>query len=58
MKEGKFTGGRAETFGLKSKGVDYIYDENNKGLIPDNVHAKVEEIRDKIIKGEIVVPFQ
>jgi basic membrane protein A len=58
MKEGTFDGGRAVTFGLKSNGVDYVYDDNNKNLIPDAIHARVEEIRKKIIAGEIVVPYQ
>ena len=57
-KNGEFRGGRAAIFGLKSKGVDYVYDDNNKGLISDPVRARVEEIRGKIISGEIVVPFQ
>ncbi len=58
MKNGTFHGGRAAVFGLASKGVDYVYDENNKNLIPDDVHTKVEEIRAKIIAGEISVPFE
>ena len=56
VKEGTFKGGRAETFGLKSKGIDYIYNDKNKNLIPDSVHNKVEEIRQKIINGEINIP--
>jgi len=55
-KEGRFEGGKAVTFGLKSGGVNYVYDEHNKNLIPDDVHQKVEEIRKKIISGEITVP--
>ncbi len=55
-KEGTFKGGVAAIFGLKSKGVDYVYDNNNKALIPETVHAQVEEIRDKIISGAIPVP--
>jgi len=58
VKEGTFTGGRAVRFDLKSNGIDYVYDENNKGMIPDDVHQKVEAIRNKIISGEIVVPAQ
>ncbi|HEY6191985.1 MAG TPA: BMP family ABC transporter substrate-binding protein [Bacteroidota bacterium] len=58
QKEGKFPGGRAVMFDIRSKGVDYIYDEHNKALIPDNVHSKVEEIRSKIISGEIKVSYQ
>jgi len=54
--DGTFKGGRAETHGLKSKGVDYVYNDKNKNLIPDEVHIKVEEIRQDIISGRISVP--
>jgi basic membrane protein A len=57
-KEGTFHGGVATIFGLKSRGVDYVYDNNNKNLIPDDIHSRVEEIRNKIISGEITVPVQ
>lgn len=57
-KDGTFKGGRAETFGLKSKGVDYIYNDKNKNLIPETVHQRVEEIREKIIDGKINVPTE
>lgn len=56
VKANTFTGGRAAIFDLKTKGIDYVYDEYNKPLIPDDVHKKVELIRDKIISGEISVP--
>ena len=55
-KNEKFTGGKAEVFGLKSKGVDYIYNEKNKSLITDEVRKKVEEIREQIIAGKIIIP--
>ena len=55
-KNGKFTGGKAEIYGLKSKGVDYIYNEKNKSLISDEVRKKVEEIREQIIAGKINIP--
>ncbi|MCX7834150.1 MAG: BMP family ABC transporter substrate-binding protein [Ignavibacteria bacterium] len=51
---GNFKGG-VKNIGLKEKGVNYVYDDNNKHLIPENVHKKVEEIREKIINGEIIV---
>ncbi|MBI1803489.1 MAG: BMP family ABC transporter substrate-binding protein [Ignavibacteriae bacterium] len=57
-KESTFVGGRAMIFDLKSNGVDYVYDQNNKSLIPDDVHTKVEETRRKIVSGEITVPYQ
>jgi basic membrane protein A len=55
-KEGRFEGGKVQTFGLKSGGLNYVYDENNRSLIPDVVHQKVEEIRKKIVDGNIKVP--
>ena len=57
-KEGTFQGGVATILGLKLRGVDYVYDDNNKSMIPDDIHSKVEEIRNKIISGAIAVPFQ
>jgi basic membrane protein A len=44
------------SFGLKEGGVGYIYDDRNKGLIPDSVHARVEQLRQDIIAGRIKVP--
>lgn len=55
-KDGTFTGGRAETFGLKSKGVDYIYNDKNQNFITKDIRTKVEAIRDEIINGKIVPP--
>jgi basic membrane protein A and related proteins len=54
FKEGKFSSG-VKSLGLKEKGVDYIYNEKNKELIPDDIRKKVEEVREKIINGEIKV---
>jgi len=53
-----FRGGMSIKFDLKSKGIDYVYDDNNKNLISENVRVRIEEIRNKIINGEIYVPFQ
>lgn len=52
--EGKFNGG-FHVFGLDKDGVAYAMDDNNKGLIPDDVLLKVEEAKKKIIAGEIKV---
>ncbi len=57
-RDGTYKGGRAETFDLKSKGIDYVYDEHNKSLISDSVRARVEDIRAKIIRNEIPVPYR
>lgn len=54
FKDNSFTKG-VKTLGLKDKGVDYVYDESNKNLIPEDVHKKVEDARAKIISGEIKV---
>lgn len=57
-KDGTFKGGRVETYGLKSKGVDYIYNDKNKNLITDEVHNKAEQLRKEIIDGKITVPVK
>ena len=54
---GKFEGG-VRIFGLREKGVDYVYDDHNRGLIPEAVRARVEALRQKIIAGEIQVPSE
>jgi basic membrane protein A and related proteins len=55
VKAGTFAGG-IYSFGLKEGGVGYVYDDNNRHLIPDSVHARVEELRQEIIAGRITVP--
>ncbi|MEP6944315.1 MAG: BMP family ABC transporter substrate-binding protein [Acidobacteriota bacterium] len=52
--DGKFEGG-IHSFGLEKDGVAYAMDDNNKGLIPDDVILKVEDAKKKIIAGEIKV---
>lgn len=54
--DGTFKGGTVAYYGLKEGGVDAAMDENNKGLIPDDVLKQVDELRQKVISGEIVVP--
>jgi basic membrane protein A len=55
VKEGRFQGG-IEQFGLKENGVGYIYDANNRALIPDSVRTRVEALRQDIVAGRIKVP--
>jgi basic membrane protein A and related proteins len=55
VKDGKFTGG-IYSFGLKEGGVGYIYDDNNRHLIPDDIRARVEALKQEIIDGRIKVP--
>ena len=54
FKENKFTGG-IKTYGLKDNGVGYVYDANNKKLIPDDVKVKLDAIKNKLVSGEIKV---
>jgi basic membrane protein A len=55
VKEGTFRGGIYQ-LGLKEGGVGYVYDEHNRALIPDAVHARVEHLKQDIIAGKIKVP--
>jgi basic membrane protein A len=55
VKDGTFTGGIYQ-YGLAEQGVGYIYDKNNEKLIPPDVHARLEQLRQEIIAGRIVVP--
>lgn len=55
VKDGTFSGGIYQ-FGLAENGVGYVYDDNNRALIPDSVRARVEALRAEIIAGRIRVP--
>ena len=55
VKEGRFKGGVYQ-LGLKEGGVGYVYDEHNRALIPPEVHARVEQLKQEIIAGRIKVP--
>jgi basic membrane protein A len=55
VKDGTFTGGIYQ-YGLAEQGVGYIYDKNNAKLIPPDVHARLEQLRQDIVAGRIVVP--
>jgi len=54
-KEGTFKGGIYQ-LGLKEGGVGYVFDDNNRALIPLAVHARVEQLKQEIIAGRIKVP--
>ncbi len=55
-KEGNFRGGVYQ-LGLKEQGVGYVYDDNNRALIPPEIRARVEQLRQDIIAGKIKVPY-
>ena len=54
-KAGSFRGGIRE-FGLAENGVDWVYDERNRALIPDHAKATVDSLRTEIVAGRITVP--
>jgi len=53
--DGNFTPG-VRYFGLEDGGLYYAVDEHNRPLLSDDILAKVESLKAKIINGEIVVP--
>jgi basic membrane protein A len=55
VKAGTFKGG-IQQFGLAEKGVGYIYDANNRALIPDAVRARLDTLTAEIVAGRIAVP--
>ncbi len=55
VKDNQFTGG-IQQFGLAENGVGYIYDDNNRKLIPPDVRSRLDALTADIIAGRIVVP--
>jgi basic membrane protein A len=55
VKEKRFVGGVYQ-YGLAEGGVGYVYDKNNEKLIPADVRAKLELLKQDIIAGKINVP--
>jgi basic membrane protein A len=55
VQNNSFAGG-IYSFGLAEGGVGYVYDENNRQLIPDAVRARTEQLKQEIIAGRIKVP--
>jgi len=55
VKENTFAGGVTQ-YGLAESGVGYVYDANNQKLIPADVRARLEQLRQDIVAGRIVVP--
>jgi basic membrane protein A len=54
-KEGTFRGGIYQ-LGLAEQGVGYVFDKNNEALIPPDIRARLERLREDIIAGRIRVP--
>lgn len=51
---GNFKGG-VITYGLKDKGVGYVFDDNNKEFFSDEVITKLKDIEKMIIDEQINV---
>jgi basic membrane protein A len=52
-RDGRFQGGKLRVFGLQDRYTDYVYNERNQNLIGKSVHDRLEEIRGKIVSGQI-----
>ena len=52
---GSFKGGGVSVFGLADRYTDYVYNAKNASLISKKNHDQLEDIRNKIVSGEIVV---
>jgi basic membrane protein A len=55
VKERRFKGGIYQ-YGLAENAVGYVYDANNEKLIPADVRARLEALKQEIIAGKIQVP--
>jgi basic membrane protein A len=55
VKDKTFAGG-IYNFDLSKDGVGYVYDVNNKALIPDSVRTRLEQLKAEIVAGRIKVP--
>lgn len=54
LKDGKFAGGTTVSYGLAEGGVDIA--PTSSKLVPAEILTEVQALKDKIIKGELVVP--
>jgi basic membrane protein A len=55
VRTGTFRGGVYE-YGLAEGGIGYVYDANNRAMIPDSVHARLNTLASEITAGKIIVP--
>jgi basic membrane protein A len=53
--EGNLPVGQAETLGIAEGGIGVADNENYRKLIPEEFRAKIKELEEKIISGEIAV---
>ena len=55
--EDNFTGG-TKIYGLKEGGIQDIVDKDNRSLLSEDLLSRVEDLKTKIIVGEIIVPSE
>ena len=55
--EDNFTGG-TKIYGLKEGGIQYIVDKDNRSLLSEDLLSRVEDLKTKIIVGDIIVPSE
>ena len=53
--EGTLVNGQAEVLGVAKNGVGVAQNENFMKLVPEEFRAKLKEIEEKIVSGEITV---
>ncbi len=53
--DGNFKGGEVSVFGLADRYTDYVYNKKNASLIGAKKHDQLENIRNKIVEGKIIV---
>jgi basic membrane protein A len=54
---GRFRGGERE-LGIAEDGVGFVYDDNNRDMIPADVIERVNRLADRIAAGELEVPSE
>ena len=55
VRAGTFRGGIYE-YGLAENGVKWVYDENNRKWITEQIKSRVDALQADILSGKIVVP--
>ena len=54
IKDGSYKPGQVLKYGLATKGVDVVFDDNSN-VLPQPIIDKVNELRDQIVKGDLKV---
>ncbi|NTV61868.1 MAG: BMP family ABC transporter substrate-binding protein [Chlorobiaceae bacterium] len=53
--DGSFKGGGVSVFGLDGRYTDYVYNDKNASLIGTKNHEAIEELRNRILAGKILI---